>query len=97
MNRRGLFKVNQHPRCFDCVLLRLPLKCLILRRLQRQAPMKVDPAECCCLIEKGESVACKRLSGLVLVSGLPGEIEPEHHSGVLIQDDPSGNPRNDLR
>ena len=41
-NRRRLLKVGQHPRCVGGVLLRLALKRLDLRRLQREAPMQVD-------------------------------------------------------
>ena len=54
--RCGLLKFGEHPRCVGSVLLRLPLEGFDLGRLQRQAPVKVDPAEAAVLSRKRETV-----------------------------------------
>ena len=53
--RRSLFQIREHPRGIDCVLLRLALEGLGFRRLKRQAPMKVDAAKGCRLIEMNQA------------------------------------------
>ena len=51
-DRRGLFKVGQHPRCVDGVLLGLALERFGFRWLQREAPVKIDAAERCSLVQE---------------------------------------------
>jgi hypothetical protein len=58
-NGRGFFKIGQHPRSVDGVLLRLALERFGLQRLQREAPVKINAAECRILAEKVQPIGCE--------------------------------------
>ena len=84
-NDRCLLKLCKHPRCVGSMLLRLTLKRIYLRRLQREAPMQVDAAEACRLLKERETINCEYLRGGIRVLGLSGKIEAGHGAGVLIE------------
>src|SRR5665213_2960271 len=82
---RRFLQVREHPGGIDSVLRRFPLECLCLRTLECQTPVEVDPTEGRVLVEIRETVARERIGNLVGIPLLPGDVEPRHHAGVLVE------------
>src|SRR5260370_41332155 len=87
-NGRRLLKLREHPRSIPGVLLWLPLKRLLLRRFQREAPMQVDAAEGCRLLKARESNTSEYLCGRSSGSGLAHEIEGRRYPARMVEEQP---------
>ena len=80
-----LLQGRHHPRILPGLFGRLALKWIPLRRLDGEAPAKINAPEPCRLVKESEAVFDKRLGDGVLVLLLAWNIEAGEDPRVLVQ------------
>ena len=84
-NACSLLEVRHHPRILPGLFGRFALEWVPLRRLDGEAPAKIDAPEPRRLVKKVEAVFDKRLGDGILVLLLAGNVEPRENPRVLVQ------------